>query len=86
MLNTEAGKARMTLRTANIITQTGQKQTKVGFSNTPKVPRDPRGGSTSQGSPQAKQLCRAKTPTEEVCIKMASLFTTESAWKFRYKD
>ena len=80
----EAGRAGMPLRTTNNITQTGQKKTRRGFSSTPKGHRDPRACSTNQGSPQAKQLCRGHGPNRRG-IKIASLFTTESAWKFRYK-
>ena len=82
--STEAGRAGMPLRTTNIITQTGQKQTRGGFSSTPKGPRNPRASSAIQGFPQAKQLCRGED-RNRTGIKIAALFTTESAWKFRYK-
>ena len=40
----------------------------------------------NQDSPQlAKQLCRGQDPNRRG-IKITSLFTTESAWKFRYMD
>ena len=51
--STQASRAGMPLHATSIITQTGQKQTRGGFSSIPKGPRDPRASSTNQDSPQA---------------------------------
>ena len=61
--STEAGRARTPLATTK---QRGRKQTRGGFSHTPKGPRDPKAISTSQGSPKPSSSAEGKTPTEEV--------------------